>query len=303
MDRNRDLFDGMYLFYSVVEQNGLSAAARVLGHTPSHVSKELARLENRLGTRLLNRTTRKISLTETGRTYFENARRMIEDTRAVEGRLNALGDRPYGELRMSVPVVFAHGCLNSWLPEFLERYPDMTLNIDISERRADLIEEGIDLLVRIGELPPSDFIARELFKTNGVTVAAPSYLKRRGIPLHPSALVDHDLIDFSYRGATQHWMYHESEHAKLSVPIAPIVRCNDAQTEKALAVAGRGITRLPHLSCQAELEAGSLVTVLSDFAPPPSGVHAIYASKDNLAPKTRAMIDFLVEKSRDAMQL
>lgn len=297
MDHNKDLFDGIYLFHTVVEQEGLSAAARVLGHTPSHVSKELARLEARLGTRLLNRTTRTISLTETGRTYFENARRMIADTRAVEDRLNVLGDRPFGELRMSVPVVFAHSCLNEWLPEFLERYPEIKLNIDVSERRADMIAEGIDLLVRIGNLPPSDLIARELFKTEGVTVAAPSYLEQHGVPAHPSELEGHDLIDFSFHGPTQNWTYLSPGGAQISVPVSPRIRCNDAQTEKSLAVAGRGITRLPKLSCKAELDDGALVSLLTDFATPPAGVHVIYASRDNLAAKTRAMIDFLVEKS------
>ncbi len=297
MDHNRDLFEGMYLFHAVVEQSGLSAAARVLGHTPSHVSKELARLETRLGTRLLNRTTRKISLTETGRTYFENARRMIEDTRAIESRLTELGDRPYGELRMSVPVVFAHGCLNDWLSDFLEQYPDISLNIDVSERRADMVAEGIDLLVRIGDLPPSDFIARELFKTEGVTVAAPSYLKRKGVPGNPKELADHDLIDFSFHGPTRNWIYPGPDQTSISVPVRPRVRCNDAQTEKALALAGRGITRLPKLACQSELESGALVPLLPDFASAPAGVNIIYASKDNLAAKTRAMIDFLVKKS------
>lgn len=302
MDKDRDLFDGMYLFYRVVEQQGLSAAARVLGHTPSHVSKELARLETRLGARLLNRTTRKISLTEPGQTYFENARRIIEETRSVEDRLHAIGDRPYGELRMSVPVVFAHGRLNRWLPEFLERYPDVTLNIDISERRADMIAEGIDLLVRIGELPPSDFITRELFKTRRLTVAAPSYLERMGVPTHPSDLTDHDLIDFTAHGASQSWTYPGRDSETINVPVDPKVRCNDAQTEKALALAGRGITRLPELACQRELAEGLLVPILKEYSTPPAGVHVIYASRSNLAAKTRAMIDFLVEKSSERLR-
>lgn len=302
MDHNRHLFDGMYLFYTVVEQQGLSAAARLLGHTPSHVSKEIAKLETRLGARLLNRTTRKISLTEPGQTYFENARRIIEETRSVEDRLHAIGDRPYGELRMSVPVVFAHGYLNRWLPEFLERYPDVTPNIDVSERRADMISEGFDLLVRIGALPHSDFITRELFKTGGLTVASPAYLDRKGVPTHPSDLADHDLIDFTAHGASQSWSYPGRASETIRVPIAPRVRCNDAQTEKALALAGRGITRLPELACRTELSKGLLVSLLEEFASPPAGVHVVYPSRSNLAAKTRAMIDFLVEKSGETLR-
>ncbi|MTI02678.1 LysR family transcriptional regulator [Roseibium sp. RKSG952] len=297
MDHNKDLFDGMVLFCTVVEQEGMSAGAKLLGHTPSHVSKEIARLETRLGTRLLNRTTRQISLTESGRIYYENARRIVDDTRAVQNRLHSVGDRPFGELRMSVPVVFAHGWLNGWLPEFLERYPEVDLNIDVSERRADMIGEGIDLLVRIGDLPPSDLIAREIFRTQGLTVASRSYLKRYGTPLHPDDLKGHQLIDFSFHGVTQNWTYPGPDGEVITVPIAPRIRCNDGHTEKALALAGLGITRLPELSCQAELVAGTLVAILPDFRAPPIGVNVIYASRDNLPAKTRAMIDFLVEKS------
>lgn len=297
MDHNKDLFDGMVLFCAVVAQESMSAAAKLLGHTPSHVSKEIARLEARLGTRLLNRTTRRISLTESGRIYYENARRIVDDAHAVQNRLHAIGDRPFGELRMSVPVVFAHGWLNDWLPEFLVRYADIDLHIDISERRADIVGEGFDLLVRIGDLPPSDLIARELFRTQGLTVASPGYLKRKGRPLHPGELKDHDLIDFSFHGITQRWTYPGPNGEVITVPITPRVRCNDAHTEKALALAGRGITRLPNIACQTELEAGTLVPILTDFRAPTVGVHVIYASRDNLPAKTRAMIDFLVEKS------
>ena len=197
---------------------------------------------------------------------------------------------------MSVPVVFAHGWLNEWLPEFLERYPEVDLNLDISERHADIIGEGIDLLVRIGSLSPSDLIARELLRTQGLTVASPDYLKRRGPLRHPNDLTDHDLIDFSFHGKTQSWTYTGPNGDMITVPIAPRVRCNDAHTEKALALAGRGITRLPMLVCQAELASTRLIPVLTDFAEQPVGVHVIYASRANLPAKTRAMFDFLVEK-------
>ncbi|MEM6985440.1 MAG: substrate binding domain-containing protein [Pseudomonadota bacterium] len=198
---------------------------------------------------------------------------------------------------MSVPVVFAHGCLNRGLPAFLERCPDVRLNIDISERRADMIAEGFDLLVRIGSLPHAEFITRKLFETGLLTVASPAYLNRKGVPAHPRDLADHDLIDFMAHGTARSWDYPGPSSETISVPIAPRVRCNDAQTEKALALAGRGITRLPELACQRELEEGSLVPVLGAYSSPPAGVHILYPSRSNLAAKTRAMIDFLVEKS------
>lgn len=298
MDYNRDLFDGVVLFCAVVERDGFTAAAKVLGHTPSHVSREIARLETRLGTRLLNRTTRTISLTESGRVYYESARRIVDDAGAVEDRLQAIGDRPFGVLRLSVPVVFAAGCLNHWLPEFLDRHPEVSLQVDVSERRADIVAEGIDLAVRIGTLPASDLIARELFRTRGVVVASPAYLRQFGEPGHPDDLKDHALIDFSFHGPSHGWSFAVSGGRDLSVPIEPRIRCNDAQAEKTLALAGQGITRLPELFCQAELEEGSLVAILTDYERPPAGVHVLYASRENLPAKTRAMIDFLVEKTR-----
>ncbi|MEP2029536.1 MAG: LysR family transcriptional regulator [Paracoccaceae bacterium] len=298
MDHNKNLFDGLVLFCSVVQNEGMSAAAKLLGHTPSHVSKEIARLEARLKTRLLNRTTRRISLTESGRICYENARQLVDDALVLQSKLQAIGDKPFGQLRMSVPVVFAHGWLNDWLPEFLARHPDVDLHIDISERRADMVGEGIDLLVRIGDLPVSDMIARELFRTQGLTVASPAYLRRNSTPGHPFELKDHDLIDFSFHGNSQYWSYFGTDGQVINVPITPRVRCNDAYTEKALALSGQGITRLPRIACLAELDAGTLIPVLTDFYAPPVGVHVIYASRDNLPTKTRAMIDFLVEKSK-----
>lgn len=297
MDHNRDIFDGMVLFCAVVDQTSFSAAAKLLGHTPSHVSKEIQRLEARLGARLLNRTTRRISLTEAGQIYYDNARRMVEDAGAVQDRLHALGDRPFGELRMSVPVIFAQSCLHPWLPEFLERYPEVSLQIDISERRADLVGEAIDLAVRIGSLPESDLIARELFRTPGVMIAAPTYLARHGTPHVPEDLVEHSLIDFSFHQTSTHWDLHLPAGGTTRIPVRPRVRCNAAETEKVLALMGVGITRLPELACRAELENGQLVRLLEDYQRPASGVHVIYPSKENLPSKTRAMIDFLVEKS------
>ncbi len=298
MDHNKNLFDGMVLFCAVVEQRSLTAAASHLGHTPSHVSKELARLEARMGSRLLNRTTRKHSLTETGRIYYDNARRIVSDAKVIEDRIHTLGDRPYGELKISVPVIFAQGCFNSWIPEFLDSYPDVSLNIDVSDRQVDMISESFDLVVRIGTLPNSDLIVRELFRTGMPTVAAPAYLAQRGEPKNPSELVHHDLISFSGGAATQSWTFPVPDRAPLAVEVSPKVRCNDAEMEKTLAAAGCGITRLPELACREELETGSLVRILNDYERPPAGVQLIYPNRAHLPPKTRAMADFLIRQSR-----
>lgn len=297
MDHNKDVFDGMALFCAVVAENSLSGAARLTGHTPSHVSKELARLEQRLGTRLLNRTTRKISLTETGQIYYDNARRIVEDARCLDEQVKTLGSRPFGELRMSVPSIYADGHLNGWLPEFMDTYPDITLTIDVSDRRVDLVAEGYDLTVRVGKLDPSGLIARELARTPGVTVAAPGYLKTHGTPRHPSELTSHRTIIFDTRSGAAQWRFRGPDNTAITVPINPTARCGDATMERTLALRGQGITRLPLLACAADIAAGRLVRILTAFESEPSGIHVVFASRDHMPLKTRAMIDFLVEKS------
>lgn len=287
----------MVLFCAVVEQGGLTAAAKHLGHTPSHVSKELARLEKRLGSRLLHRTTRRIGLTETGRIYYENARRVVADATVIEERIQTLGDRPYGELKISVPVVFAQGCFSAWMPEFMNLHPDVDLNIDVSDRRADMIAEGFDLVVRIGDLPSSELVARELFRTTMPALAAPVYLSERGAPHHPRDLADHALIAFTGDAVAHSWSFRGSGGSSITVDVSPRVRCNEADMERTLVLAGQGIARLPAFAYAAELSDGSLVRVLADYEPPAVGVHLIYPNRQHLPPKTRAMADFLIEKT------
>ena len=296
MKYNKALFDGMVLFCTVVEQTGFCAGARLLGHTPSHVSKEIAKLEARLGTRLLNRTTRRISLTETGRIYFENARRIVGEAHAVEDRILTLGDRPFGELKMTVPLVFADNCFNAWLPEFIVAFPDVALDIEVSEHKVDLILEAFDLAVRIGTLPASDLVSRQLFATDLMTVASQDYLDRHGCPQTPHELSEHILVDFSLRTAAHVWTFPARGRGTITVAVAPRFRCNNAQMEKALALSGKGITRLPRLACEEELLDGRLVRILEDYEPDPAGIHVVYPSRNYLPPKTRAMIDFLIKK-------
>lgn len=297
MDQNKGLFDGMVLFCAIVEQRSLTAAAKLLGHTASHVSKELARLEARLGARLLNRTTRKISLTETGRIYYDNARRMVSDAALMESQIQTLGDRPFGELKISIPAVFAQSCFGRWLPEFLLAYPDIDLDLDVSDRKVDMISEGYDMIVRIGTLPDSDLVARELFQTGAPTVASPAYLASHGTPQHPIDLASHDLIDFSLRDVAHSWSYPDKDGTTITFAISPRARCNDAEMEKMLVIAGQGITRLPGIMCDDEIRQGLLVRILAEYEPPSAGVHLVYPNRDHLPRKTRAMADFLIEKS------
>lgn len=296
MSNNRDLFDGMALFCEVVTQGSFAAAAKRFGHTASHVSRAVARLEQRLGVRLLHRTTRRLSLTEPGQVYFDEARRMVEEARQLEAQLGALGGRPFGVLRMSVPVIFARAHFDGWAPEFMARYPEVQLDVEVSDRRVDLVAEQRDLAVRVGVPGGSSLMMRELFHTKLLTVASPGYLARAGHPETPFDLEHHQLIDFSFRTGPQAWIY-DTNGEETRVGVTPAARCNDAYLEKALALGGAGITRLPEMACADELKTGSLVSLLPNDPPKTAPVTLVWPSRDHLPAKVRAMIDFLVGKS------
>lgn len=294
----KNLFSGMQIFCAVVENGGFGAAARLRGHSVSHVSKSVARLEARLGTRLLNRTTRTVSLTETGRTYYDHARQIIRDAESVERRIQSVGERPVGLLRVSVPVMFAQAHLKRWLPEFLSECPDVSVDLDASDRMVDIIGEGYDVIVRAGALNDTGLIAKKLLSTRQMTVAAPAYLKAHGEPAHPSELRDHALIDFSYRTVSNNWEFTGPGGNPLFVSVTPRIRCNSAEMEAALAVGGVGITGLPHMACQQDVAAGALVPILEAFEQPPIDLQVVYPSRAYLAPKVRAFVDFLDRNCR-----
>jgi len=296
MSSNGAVFDGMIVFCEVVEAAGFSAAAQRLGHSASHVSKEIVRLEDRLGARLLNRTTRTVSLTDDGRIYYEHARRVVDDARDAESAILSVKDKPLGLLRVSVPVSFSLNYLNQWLPEFLDAYPEVNLEIEASDRIVDIVAEGYDVVVRAGQLDASDLIAKKLLTSRRLTVASPAYLRERGEPSRPDELVGHTLIDFSQRKIASIWSYSGEGGREIRVHVQPRVVCDSGETELALAVSGVGITRLPSLACQKELDSGALVTILTGFEKPPLGVWAVYPSRSHLAAKVRAFVDFLDSK-------
>ena len=290
------LLDGMVVFCAVIEKGSFTAAANALHHTTSHVSKEVARLEDRLGTRLMNRTTRKVSLTETGRIYYENASRLIDDAKSVQAQILSAEERPFGHLKVSVPVMFADACLNQWLPDFVAMYPDVSHTIEVSDRRADIVAEGFDVVVRTGQLKDAEFIARKLMSTRQMTVASPSYLASHGCPQKPQELQGHVLIDFAGQGVSNSWEYRSLDGETVTVEVKAKIRCNSADMEIALACSGFGITRIPQLAAQRQIESGELVVILEDFEKPELEFHAIYPSRQHLAPKIRVFVDFLADR-------
>ena len=287
------------MFVGVVEAGSFTAAAERLGHSVSFVSKEIARLEARIGARLLNRTTRTQSLTDAGRDYYERCRQIVADAEEAEDRVSLGRERTRGLLRVSAPVSLGLGRLASVLPDFLETHPEMRAEIDLNDRMVDMMADGFDVVIRVGQLKASSLICRRIASSRGVIVAAPDYRDRRGRPAHTSELSGQACISYSLMRSPERWDFVEPDGRRVSVDIRTRVLCNSAELETALAVAGLGVTRLPAFACARELAEGRLQSVLDDYGRSEIGVYAIYPERRHLPAKTRVFIDFLIERFGD----
>ncbi len=296
---NKDRFAGISVFVVVVEAGSFTAAAERLGHSVSFVSKEIARLEARIGARLLNRTTRTLSLTDAGRDYFERCGQLVADAEEAEDRVSLGREQPRGLLRVSAPVSLGLGNLASVLPDFLKAHPELTAEIELNDRMVDVVAEGFDVVIRVGRLKASSLISRRIASSRGVIVAAPEYWDRRGRPTHPSELSVHDCISYSLMRSPERWEFSEPDGRKIGVDIRTRVLCNSAELEAVLAVAGLGVTRLPAFACARELAEGRLQSVLDDYGRSEIGVYAIYPDRRHLPAKSRAFVDFMVERFGD----
>lgn len=290
------MLHGIDVFVRVVDAGGFSAAAEALGKSKSFVSKEVTRLEDRLGTRLLNRTTRSLSLTDVGRFYYEKCRQIVFDADEAARTITECDAKPRGVLRFSAPVSFGLGYLAGALPEFLEANPDVTLDVEFNDRIVDVIAEGFDVVIRAGQLKDSSLVARQITMSRGVTVASPAYWRKFGKPQHPSELADHSCISYALIPNPGLWEYRDKDGERIAVSVDVRVQCNSAELETALAVSGLGVTRLPEFACTKELTQGLLEPVLEDFTGMPIGIYAVYPHRRHLSPKVRGFIDFLIEK-------
>lgn len=296
MAGNREALDGVTVFVQVVESGSFTAAAKRLGNSTSFISKEVTRLENRLDVRLLNRTTRKISLTDVGRLYFERCKQLIADAEEAERSIHQLHGEPRGVLKVSAPVSFGLAYLRSALPQFLDTYPDIQLEIELNDRFVDVVAEGFDVVIRVGDLADSNLISRQIMPSHGVIVASPDYLKKRGRPRHPSELARHDCISYAYKHTPNDWEFTGPGNETVRAKINARVVCNSAELEEAFALAGTGITRLPSFVCERSIADGLLEEILEDYARSSLGVYAIYPHRQHLSAKVRALVDFLVER-------
>ncbi len=291
-----ELLNEMAVFAQVVDSAGFSAAARQLRLTTSAVSRHVTRLETHLGGRLLVRTTRSLKLTELGEQVYVGCARMLSTAREVHTLAGSYSARPNGLIRLTAPVVFGQVWLAPRLPGFLARYPDVSLQLSLVDRNVDLVEEGVDLAIRIARALSPGLAARPLCGMRYILVASPSYLARHGLPETPHALPSHACIYLGYGAFGETWTLHHAD-TTVQVKVATRVAVNHSGAILSMVEADAGIGLVPDFSARAALAAGRVLPVLPqwDFGEPYTGaVHAVYMPGPHLPLKTRALIDHLV---------
>lgn len=288
-----DRFDAMTAFVAVCETESLTGAARKLALSPSVVSRQIAALEGRLGARLFHRTTRSISLTDAGSRFLERARRILADLDEAEMVAQDEKAAPRGRLSVTAPVIFGRLHVAPLLARFIERYPQVTLDLHLTDRFVNLVEEGHDLAVRIGHLPDSQLVARRFGETRRALVASPAYLAKAGIPLYPAELANFSIVAFTPVSPSFDWTFADD----LEVKVAPRLIVNNGDAAISWALAGSGIARVLFYQVRDAIRDGRLVEVLQPFAPAPMPIHAVYPTARMLPGKVRAFLDLVAAEA------
>ncbi|WNV09054.1 LysR family transcriptional regulator [Tardiphaga sp. 709] len=288
----------MEVFTRVVELGGFSTAARAFRMTPSAVSKLVARLEARLGVRLINRSTRKLQLTPEGSAFYERALRILDEMGAAE-REAAIGATPSGLLRVNTSVPFGLRLLLPLLPEFAKRYPEIKVEVVLTDLVVDLLEERADVAIRVGLMRESRLLARKLGESRMVVVASPGYLAERGTPKTPDDLADHNLLRFGFAKWENGWPFKFGGETIAVMPSGNAL-VSDGEAMQHLAVAGMGLARLARFHVEADIAAGRLVPLLEAFNPGDiEPIHAVFVGHGGQLPaRVRAFLDYLVETVR-----
>lgn len=286
--------EGMAVFAEVVEAKSFTSAAARLAMSKAAVSKKIARLEERLGARLLNRTTRRLSLTEIGAAFYERCARIVAEAEEAELAVTHLHATPRGTLRVDAPHNFGTRYLARLLPDFMARYPDLAIEFTFNDRFVDLLDEGIDLAIRIAHLPDSSLIARKLAESRRVVCAAPEYWARHGHPSEPAELADHNCLGYSYLATRNEWRFTGPDGV-FTVRISGTLTSNSGDVLRQAAIGGLGVVFTPVFMACEDLRAGRLEPVLAAYEDEPQGIYAIYPHNRLLSAKVRAYVDFLVE--------
>ncbi|MCC5987320.1 MAG: LysR family transcriptional regulator [Pararhodobacter sp.] len=294
-----DRLTEMEAFATVVDQGGFTDAARKMGMSKSAISKHVSSLEARLGARLLNRTTRRVSPTEIGLVYYDRARRVLNDAGEADSIVTAMQAAPSGLLRMSVVTDFGVALLSPVLDEFLAQYPEISVNMVLKNRYVELISEGFDLAIRVGELEDSSLRARRICESTQRLIAAPSYFEQHGRPTRIDELTEHRLLHYSNQSSANVWKIIAPSGEERQVRGTGWLTVNDGQSLLNAAIKGLGIAYLPSYLYHKAMAQGLVEDVIPDLPRSTLGIHAVYPPGRYTQPKVRSFIDFLVAKFAD----
>lgn len=285
----------MLIFAQVVKARSFSGAAQRLGVSKSRISKAISRLEAALGVRLLQRSTRRLSLTEIGEAYFEHCDRIQDELARADATLNRLHLEPQGTLKISASVAFSTLHVAPALADFMAQYPDLSVDLTIADRFVDLVEEGFDLALRIAANPGHNLVARKLAPIRRKICASPAYLASHGTPQLPQDLARHNCLDYTYLSAGGVWRLRGPE-GDIAVPVAGTLRINDDEALSQAVLGGLGLALLPTFIVGRELQRGRLVEVLPGYVPVEQFLYAVYVPNRHLPQKVRVFIDFLSQR-------
>lgn len=300
MNANFKLLDGIVAFVEVVNSGSFTNAAENSGHSTSYISKEITKLEERLGVRLLNRTTRSLSLTPEGEVYFQQCQQIVDDAGQAETLLGGQQQDPQGVLRVSCPVSFGLSRVRPILAKYTQKYPKVTIEIDLNDRKVDMVADGVDVVIRASrQLDDSSLISRRFMTSQGVFVASPGYLKKHGTPESPEQLANHKTLSYSNLKSPLLWSYLDKDGEMQQVQVASQVLTNSPEMELALCVADQGITRMPLFNLSGEIERGELVELFADYPKQEIGIYLVYPSRKHMSAKVRSFIDFVIEHLGD----
>lgn len=286
----------MQAFLAVADLEGFAPAARRLGLSPSAVTRLIAALEERLGARLLQRTTRSVALTDAGQRYLARVRRILADVEEAEASIQDERTRPSGRLVVSAPIGFGRLHVSPVMSEYLKRYTEVSGELRLTDHMINLIEDGVDLAVRIGHLPDSSLVARQVGEMRRVVVASPGYLKARGEPKTPEAIASHQTVQFGATAASLDWRFVR-EGRDIRIGSVPRFITNSADAAIQYAVKGGGLTRVMAYQAADALKRGRLKIVLAKFEQSPLPIHVVYPTQRLLSAKVRAFIDLVLEVS------
>jgi DNA-binding transcriptional LysR family regulator len=294
--------NAMYLFAKVVEHGSYSAAARALGLQTSKLSRRIADLERQLGVRLLQRTTRRVTVTEIGQTYYQHCVALEAEALAAQEAIDRTRSAPQGTVRMSCPISLMNGAVGPIVAKFLGANPLVRVFVDMTNRRVDVVEEAFDLAVRVRRLPlePTNLAMRKLGESEGMVVGHPALLARLGRPSHPNDVARYPTLSMTTAGDRYSWEFREKDGSPISVPHMPRLMTDSFDALRAAALAGVGLAYVPQFVVQRDIERGELERVLPEFGLGAGLVHVVFPTRRGMVPAVRALIDALADGFRES---